>query len=411
MKNNTIVFLLVLAIFAGCGQSESEKGWSETTKGVQFKMLTKGSGAQIKLGDVVTFHLSEGTESNNVMYESFSKKPLVYPVTNPMNYADIMERLLVLHVGDSASFRLSADSVFKTAMPQNIKPGEMIVSTIKVLSVMSQAEFDSIEKAKELAKINEQLSHIMNHLSENNITDYTKSEDGVIYTITREGRGDFPVSGQKVKVHYTGKLLDGTVFDSSVERGTPYEFIVDQSSVIKGWHKGIPLFRVGSKGTIYLPPSLGYGSQDRGKIPPNSSLIFEIEVLEIVKSEADVLKDYLQSNNINANRSADGIYYVVHKEGTGPKPMPGQRVTVHYTGMLLNGKKFDSSVDRGMPFEFNIGKGEVIQGWDKGIPLFNVGSKGTLYLTSDLGYGQRGFPPNIPPSSTLIFDIEVLGTK
>jgi peptidylprolyl isomerase len=112
-----------------------------------------------------------------------------------------------------------------------------------------------------------------------------------------------------------------------------------------------------------------------------------------------------------AKATKSGLKYEVIQKGTGPKPVQGDTVVVHYTGTLLNGKKFDSSVDRNEPFEFQIGVGEVIAGWDEGVMDMTKGEKRTLILPSDLGYGDRGAPPEIPPKATLIFDVELIEIK
>jgi FKBP-type peptidyl-prolyl cis-trans isomerase len=95
--------------------------------------------------------------------------------------------------------------------------------------------------------------------------------------------------------------------------------------------------------------------------------------------------------------------------GTGPEAKTGDRVKVHYTGWLTNGNKFDSSKDRNEPFQFKLGAGEVIKGWDEGVRGMKVGGKRKLTIPPELGYGARGFPGAIPPNSTLVFEVELLG--
>jgi FKBP-type peptidyl-prolyl cis-trans isomerase FkpA len=107
--------------------------------------------------------------------------------------------------------------------------------------------------------------------------------------------------------------------------------------------------------------------------------------------------------------TSSGLQYIDLKVGTGATARAGQNVTVHYTGWLENGTKFDSSVDRGQPFSFPLGAGRVIKGWDEGVQGMMVGGKRKLTLPSSLGYGARGAGSAIPPNATLIFEVELLG--
>lgn len=112
----------------------------------------------------------------------------------------------------------------------------------------------------------------------------------------------------------------------------------------------------------------------------------------------------------NPTTTASGLKYEDKVVGTGASPKTGQRVTVHYTGTLVNGTKFDSSVDKGQPFTFVIGTGSVIKGWDEGVATMKVGGKRILYIPAALGYGSRANGP-IPANSDLIFEVELLGVQ
>ena len=105
-----------------------------------------------------------------------------------------------------------------------------------------------------------------------------------------------------------------------------------------------------------------------------------------------------------------GLQYIDVKKGDGPTAAAGQKVSVHYTGWLLDGTKFDSSRDRGTPFDFDLGQGQVIKGWDEGVAGMQVGGQRRLIIPANLGYGDQGAGNLIPPGATLIFDVELLGT-
>ena len=230
--------------------------------------------------------------------------------------------------------------------------------------------------------------------------EYTTSS-GLKYEVIKMGDGEKPNSSDKVEVHYHGTLLDGTIFDSSVDRGKTIKFGLNQ--VIKGWTEGLQLMPIGSKFKFTIPPGLAYGERDMGSIPPNSTLIFEVELFDIEKAYVDT--DFSLPGKEETTDS--GLRMIIHKEGSGDLPRPGQTVVVHYTGLLDNGTRFDSSHDRGQPFQFKLGEGRVIKGWDEALALMKPGEKRTLIVPPNLGYGEKGVGP-IPPNSILIFEVELV---
>jgi peptidylprolyl isomerase len=132
-------------------------------------------------------------------------------------------------------------------------------------------------------------------------------------------------------------------------------------------------------------------------------------------SLATVSFDHAHAQQGKHMTTASGLQIIDVKVGTGPSPKRGQTVEVHYTGWLYEngakGKKFDSSVDRNEPFDFPVGMGQVIKGWDEGVATMKVGGKRTLIIPPALGYGARGAGGVIPPNATLIFDVELLAVK
>jgi peptidylprolyl isomerase len=110
-------------------------------------------------------------------------------------------------------------------------------------------------------------------------------------------------------------------------------------------------------------------------------------------------------------KTPSGLQYRDLTVGNGPAPRPGQSVNVHYTGWLTNGKKFDSSLDRGQAFSFLLGRGMVIKGWDEGVASMRVGGKRRLVIPGNLAYGAQGSPPDIPPNAVLVFDVQLLGIQ
>ncbi len=274
--------------------------------------------------------------------------------------------------------------------------------TIISLLVFS-AFFFAFDKSGAEKMKNKKGNHTMN---DENINDKEfKTKSGLIYEIIKLGEGEKPNATDKVEVHYHGTLEDGSVFDSSVDRNQTITFGLNQ--VIKGWTEGLQLMPVGSKFKFTIPPELGYGDRDMGSIPPNSTLIFEVELFDIKKPFVD--KDFSLPAEEIATES--GLRYLEHIAGDGEVTQTGNVVVVHYSGFLSDGTKFDSSHDRARPFNFTLGENRVIKGWEEGLLNMKKGAKRTLIIPPELGYGSRGAGGVIPPDATLVFEVELIDFK
>jgi len=145
--------------------------------------------------------------------------------------------------------------------------------------------------------------------------------------------------------------------------------------------------------------------------PLRSSFLNAILVLTAILGWGGAMAASEQPSTTQEVTTSSGLKYVDQVVGTGDIAVAGKTASVHYTGWLENGKKFDSSVDRGQPFSFPLGAGRVIKGWDEGVQGMKVGGKRKLTIPSDLGYGSRGAGGVIPPNATLVFDVELLGVR
>jgi peptidylprolyl isomerase len=241
--------------------------------------------------------------------------------------------------------------------------------------------------------------------------DVVMSDSGLEYVDVVVGDGEVAERCDTVTVNYTGTLTSGTKFDSSLDHGEPFRFTVGAGQVIKGWDEGVEGMAEGGLRQLVVPPSLGYGSREMGDIPPDSTLLFDVEMLDVNKREP-LPETPAQVEADEYETTSSGLKYAVLEPGEGDAVQPGQIVSVHYTGWLEDGTLFDSSLkpDRCEPFTFQLGGGQVIKGWDEGVTGMQVGEKRQIVIPPELGYGSSGTGP-IPPNATLIFDVELVGAR
>ncbi len=442
MKYKNLAFLLLIATVAvsitGCSE---HRGFKKTDDGLYYKIHVKSDDTTtLRTGMILTLNLKYSI-NDSVLFNSVDvPREFMLPLSEPTYKGDLYTGLAMLHPGDSASFITSADSFFlKTvrmpSMPDSSFIGKEVIFDVKVISAKTQAQMEEEYKAKmEAAKTAEQ-TDLAAFIKNKNIT-VAPLPSGLYFIETKKGSGVKPKVGDYAKIHLIVSTVKGDTLHSSYDRGEPLLWENGKDFDNKGVTEALSLMSKGSKASIIVPSALAFGEQGRGEmVPPYTTLVYDLEMVDVVskaqyqkeqelkekqaaaeketakREEPAKIQNYLKANKITVAPTASGLYYVEIKKGTGPQAAAGKTVSVHYTGTLIDGKKFDSSVDRKKPFEFVLGQGQVIPGWDEGIAMMKKGGKAKLIIPSKLAYGESGSAPVIPPSAPLIFDVELLDVK
>ncbi len=394
--------------------------------GLEYRIIHHGKSSRKPLmGDKLDLTLVVKVDDSTVFdsHTMNSGKPVPMQVAKPKFQGDPVEGYMLLSEGDSAVFRLPVDTLLKSGnqMPPWMKPGRTLEYDVMMVSVKNDSEVrrEAEQKLANQKAIDDKA--LQDYFTKNNLHP-TKTASGLYYIINKEGTGNLPQPGNVMSMFYVGKFLGGNIFDtnedSTFHHQDPLKVELGKGRVIKGWDEGLALLKKGSSATLFIPSFLAYGPRDRGPIPGNSVLIFDVNVMDI-QTQDDIdeklLQDYFTEKKIKPMKTASGLYYTISKKGKGVNAKAGQTVSVNYTGKTLDGKAFDSNTDSTFhhrdPLKFELGKGRVIKGWDEGLALLNKGSKATLYIPSRMAYGPQGQGKRIPANAILTFDVELLDVK
>ena len=278
------LFIITTIFFSSCTNNVKE-----LENGVSLKYFKNGSGDFVENGEIIMFNLLYYDNEGNEQFRSQPNEPVIQQKDSLWENIPFLNVISTLKEGDSVFFQLSLDQ-FLGFIPGANYPdslgSELMSFYAGIEDIMTREEFENYQKEQyEKMKMNDDqqlsidLELIDNYLKENNI-EAIKTESGLRYVVQKEGEGRNAAPGDNVSVHYTGMLLNGEVFDSSLER-QPLSFTLGQGMVIQGWDEGISYFNKNAKGTIYIPSYLGYGARGAGgAIPPNAVLVFEIELID-----------------------------------------------------------------------------------------------------------------------------------
>lgn len=383
-----------------------------------------------KIGDWISIEMRYTAKKNGADTMLYNSKdflkgmPLLIQLPPSDFNSDLYENIATLSEGDSGTFHINSDSLFLKTFRMPMRPIFVDSNT----NVTFHIKLISIDSPEELMA--KEVTDLKKYLEVNKITVQPRPS-GIYFLQTLEGAGLKIDTGCMVTVSLKISFLDGKVLFNSTDRPDPIKFKYGKRFDTPGVDEGIGLMKGGSKATIIVPSKMAFGDQGRGAlIPPYSALVYEVEITDvqskadfekeqaelklkntqekeaIKKGEAQQLQKFLADNKITVAPTSSGLYYIETVKGTGVQPVPGNKVRVHYTGKLLNGKKFDSSHDRNTPFEFDLGKGQVIKGWDEGIAMMKQGGKAVLVIPYNIAYGERSMG-EIPPYATLVFEVEL----
>jgi len=438
-KINTklVLFLSVIALFAtACNDSKYPGFTQDKSNGLYYKFYTQSDDTtQARIGDVMYVTMAYRTVDDSV-FGPAPAEPYQVPMIEHTYQGDIFDALKMVRIGDSATFVFNADSFFmKTvgaARPPFLDSAADFYLDVKMVDIKSKEQL-AAERQQEIAKLLEQEVEVLDkYIADNNVT-VTPDELGLYIIPRKKGSGRNVKVGDFVDANIVATALTGDKFIDTYKEGKPYTLEVGTGQLGLGFERALLTMKKGSKLTLIAPSSQAFGERGiQGYIPPYSPIVYDVEILRIYSAdemkakqakeqkeaelaaakqkneEQSKIDAYVKANGITATPTASGLIYIEEVAGNGNKPVAGDKVKVHYTGYLLNGKKFDSSVDRGQPFEFVVGQGQVIKGWDEALTMMSEGGKAKVILPSAIAYGNRGAGNDIAPYSPLVFEIELL---
>lgn len=278
MRNLLFIFLIGILFFSSCGKGKVEK----TPGGVEYINHTKLDGEKPVPGDLVYFH-AQMRNGDSVIFGSrqYGQTPSVN-ISAPNNgvFASPVEEMLTyMSVGDSVTMMVNLDTI--DPKPRGFEDAKIMYYDIVLLDVVGVAKMNELKQREgQIGAF--VMENIIQYTSGQLNDQIMTTSSGLKYLIHEQGTGKQAASGNKVSVHYYGALTDGNPFDNSFGRGQSFDFNLGEGMVIPGWEEGIALLKEGGKATLFIPSTLGYGSQGAPPvIPPDAELVFYVELNKV----------------------------------------------------------------------------------------------------------------------------------
>ncbi len=438
LKTSGILFFLV-TFFVAC--NNPHPGFKKTDSGIYYQIISQVDSLKDVKADSGMFYIMDmnyGTADSTLFKsELLPNKEVKMPYRKKAFDGDVWDALSLLSKGDSAHFIIRADSFFlKTTrapkMPELFKEKNEVHFFVHVKDIQTKAQMDAAKAAFANARRIAEQIEIPKFLADNKWT-IKPLKSGLYFNKTKKGKGTKVKEGMFLTFDFEIRHLDGKLVYSSIKAHHPASYEYGKRFDTKGMMEALGMMRQGDEAELLIPSKIAFGAVGRqGMIDPYTPLHYFVRLnsvqtkaahdadLAVAKKKAEAQKEalrlkesstiakYIADNEITVKPTESGLYFISTKEGDGEMPKVGDKVKVHYTGTLLDGTKFDSSRDRNQPFEFVIGKGQVIKGWDEGIAMMKVGGKATLIIPSSIAYGDRQAGAVIKPYSPLKFDVELL---
>ena len=289
MKNLIYIFFLIGAITSSVVSCQNEAKYESTENGVQYRFFVHNENAKKPLvGEIIDINMRYYTEDDSLLFDTREVTGIFrMQIKDPKQFAGtIDEGLVFMNEGDSAEFLVDASFFYlksrKIDVPSFIKSGSKLKFLIKINKILTVKEF---EEERSILRVNEEsdeMTLLKDYLQKANIT-MNPSPTGLYYVEEKAGNGRKPKPGNPVVVNYVGKFIDGQIFDSSYDHSEPFKFIFGTGQVISGLDEGLSNMTEGARATLIIPSIIGYGDKGKGeKIPPFSTLIFEVELVKVL---------------------------------------------------------------------------------------------------------------------------------